>query len=221
MNITDAINTRYSVRGYLPDPLPEELVTEIFEQARLAPSNTNCQPWHVAIASGEIKKRLAEALCERFDARDPGEPDFPYPTERVADVYMERRRACGYSYYATMGVERSDRAGRALIARKNFELFEAPHAAFFSMPQMMGHSNAVDLGIFLQTVMLLMTERGIGCIAQGALATYPDTVKDFLPIPEENGILFGLSFGYEDRDALINTVRMPREPLSVIASFSS
>ena len=134
---------------------------------------------------------------------------------------MERRRACGYSYYATMGVDRSDRKGRAAIARKNFELFDAPHAAFFSMPRTLGISGAVDMGILLQTVTLLMLDRGIGSIAQGALASYPDTVREVVKIPEDNGIVFGMSFGYEDPEALINTVRMPRESLDDVASFVS
>ena len=87
------------------------------------------------------------------------------------------------------------------------------------MPNTMHRANAVDIGIVLQTLMLLMTERGIGCIAQGALATFPDPVREIAKIPENNAILCGVSFGYVDPDALINTVKMPREPLDVVASF--
>ncbi len=89
------------------------------------------------------------------------------------------------------------------------------------MPLVLGLSSGVDMGILLQTVTLLMVERGIGSIAQGALAQYPDTVREVASIPEDNGIVFGMSFGYADEDALINTVRMPREPLEAVASFVS
>ena len=221
MKVSDAIASRYSVRGYLPDPVPEEFIREVFEIARLAPSNTNCQPWHVAIVSGEARVRLEAAICELADAGAEAAREFPPAAEAISGVYLERRRACGWGYYGTMGVTREDWDGRAALARKNFEFFGAPHVAFFSMPRTMGHSNAVDMGIFLQTVMLVMQEKGIGCIAQGALATYPDPVREIADVPEENGILFGLSFGFEDRDAHINTVRMPREPLDTITSFTS
>jgi nitroreductase len=221
MNVTAAVKSRYSVRGYRPDPVPDDRIREVFDLARLAQSGTNSQPWHIAVVSGAACDDLRERLCARFDAGDPGGRDFDRSAERLPDAVMERRRACGYSYYATMGVERSDREGRARIARKNFELFGAPHAAFFSMPRMLGVSSGVDMGILLQTVTLLMVERGIGSIAQGALALYPDTVRDVADVPDDNGIVFGMSFGYPDDDALINTVRMPREPLEAIASFVS
>ena len=209
------------MRAYRPDPVPDAVIREVFDLARLAQSGTNSQPWHVAVVSGAACDDLRNRLCERFDAGHPGGRDFERPSEPLPDAVMERRRACGYSYYATMGVERSDREGRARIARKNYELFGAPHAAFFSMPLVLGLSSGVDMGILLQTVTLLMVERGIGSIAQGALAQYPDTVREVASIPEENGIVFGLSFGYEDPDALINTVRMPREPLEAVTSFVS
>ena len=221
VNVSDAVSTRYSVRGYLPDPLPDELIREVFDIARLAPSNTNCQPWHVAIVSGDARVRLEAAVCALADEGVEPNRDFPAAKDAVSGVYLERRRACGWGYYGTMGVTREDWEGRSALARKNFEFFGAPHVAFFSMPQVMGHSNAVDMGIFLQTVMLVMHEKGIGCIAQGALANYPDPVREIADIPAENGILFGLSFCYEDRDAHINTVRMPREPLDIISSFTS
>jgi nitroreductase len=221
MDVSTAVKSRYSVRGYRPDSIPDETIREVFDMARFAQSGTNNQPWHVAVVSGAACDDLRQRLCARFDAGDSGERDFAAPADPLPDALMERRRACGYSYYATMGVERSDREGRAVIARKNFELFDAPHAAFFSMPRTLGISGAVDMGILLQTVTLLMLDREIGSIAQGALANYPDTVREVAKIPEDNGIVFGMSFGYEDPDALINTVRMPRESLDDIASFVS
>ncbi len=221
MDVRTAVKSRYSVRGYRPDPVPDEVIREVFDDARFAQSGTNNQPWHVAVVSGAARDDMRRRLCARFDAGDSGERDFAAPTDPLPDALMERRRACGFSYYATMGVERSDREGRAVIARKNFELFDAPHAAFFSMPRTLGISGAVDMGILLQTVTLLMLDRGIGSIAQGALANYPDTVREVAKIPDDNGIVFGMSFGYEDTDALINTVRMPRESLDDIASFVS
>ena len=221
MQVTEAIAGRYSVRGYRDEPVPEAMIRTIFDTARLAPSNSNTQPWHVAVVSGQARERLEDELCALFDAGVGPSRDFPAAKDAVQGVYADRRRACGWSYYGTMGVTREDREGRQAMARKNFEFFGAPHVAFFSMPLVMDRSNAVDMGIYLQTVMLVMRERGVACIPQGALGNYPAPVRANVEIPEENGILFGLSFGYEDVGAHINTVRMPREPLESMISFAN
>jgi hypothetical protein len=135
--------------------------------------------------------------------------------------YIDRRRACGFGYYETMGVTRENKEGRLAIARKNFEFFDAPHVAFFSMPSNFVYPQAVDMGILLGSMMLVMVEKGMGCIAQGSLAGYPEPVKEIADIPEDNEILFGLSFGFIDDEAHINTVRMDRVPVDEIASFTS
>jgi len=220
VNVTDVLKTRYSVRGYKPEPVPEELIREVLDISRLAASGTNTQPWHIAVVSGEARDRLRDELCALFDAGVAQSRDLPGDA-KIEGVYLERRRACGFGYYGIMGVERGDKEGRIAIARKNFEFFDAPHVAFFSMPRTFQFSQAVDMGIFLQTVMLVMVDKGLGCIAQGSLAGYPDAVREIADIPEDNGIMFGLSFGYEDPDAHINTVRMDRAGLDDIASFTN
>ena len=220
VNVSEVLQTRYSVRGYLDEPVPETLIREVFDIARLAASGTNTQPWHVAVVSGDARDRLCDELCELFDAGAPQHRGFPSGA-RMEGVFLDRRRACGFGYYETMGVERQDKEGRTRIARKNFEFFGAPHVAFFSMPRTFGYPQAVDMGIFLQTVMLVMVEKGLGCIAQGSLAGYPEPVRKIADLPGDNEIMFGLSFGFEDPEAHINTVRMPRADLDDLASFTS
>ena len=220
MDVTEALQTRYSVRGYKTDPVPEELIREVFDIARLAASGTNTQPWHVAVVSGDACDRLRTELCELFDAGVAQKRGFPGDAD-MHGVYLDRRRACGFGYYETMGVERKDMEGRMRIARKNFEFFGAPHVAFFSMPRTFAYPQAVDMGIFLQAVMLVMVEKGLGCIAQGSLAGYPGPVREIAEMPDENEIVFGLSFGYEDPDAHINTVRMTRAPVEDVLSITS
>ena len=220
MNVSEALQTRYSVRGYRTDAVPEELIREVFDIARLAASGTNTQPWHVAVVSGDACDRLRDELCELFDAAVPQERGFPGDAE-MNGIYLDRRRACGFGYYETMGVERKDKEDRKRIARKNFEFFGAPHVAFFSMPRTFAYSQAVDMGIFLQAVMLVMVEKGLGCIAQGSLAGYPAPVREMADLPNENEILFGLSFGYEDPDAHINTVRMTRASVDDVVTFTT
>ncbi len=221
MNVSDAVKARRTIRGYLPDPIPDDVIHEIFEIARHAPSNSNTQPWHFAVVSGNARDRLQAAIFDEINAGTKPYPTFPSGGVGLHGIYKERRRACGFGYYATMGIDRQDMAARNRLLLKNWEFFGAPHVGFLSMPETMHRANAVDLGIFLQTVMLLMTERGISSCPQGALGSYPGPVKAIADIPEGNAILCGLSFGYADEGAQINEVRMSREPLDTIASFTS
>lgn len=218
--VSETLQARYSVRGYRPDPVPDELIREVFATAGLSASGTNTQPWHVAVVSGDARDRLERELCELFDTGVAQERGFAADAE-MSGVYLDRRRACGFGYYEVMGVQLKDMEGRKRIARKNFEFFGAPHVAFFSMPRHFSYPQAVDMGIFLQAVMLVMVEKGLGCIAQGSLAGYPGPVREIAELPEENEILYGLSFGYEDTDALINTVRMTRASVDEFLTITS
>jgi len=221
MTVSETLENRYSVRAYRSDPVPDELIREVFEVARLAPSGSNIQPWHVAVVSGEPRVQLEKQLSSLDEQGVAPNRAFQAAGDSLTGVYRDRRRECGFTYYGVMGVTREDKAGRVALARKNFEFFGAPHVAFFSMSKTMNIGNAADVGIFLGTVMYVMADKGIGCIAQGSLANYPDPVHEIADIPEGNGILFGLSFGFEAEGEHINTVRMPRAPLDDIASFTS
>ena len=221
MDVSQAIQSRYSVRAYRPDPVPEETLREIIEIARLAPSNSNTQPWHIAIVSGEARKQLERRIFDYTKNGGKPHPAFPPGGVGLKGVYKDRQYDCAFRYYGTMGIEREDKEARQKLLVKNWQFYGAPHAAFISMPETMHRANAIDIGIFLQSIMLLFAERGIACIAQGALAAFPSVVKDMVDIPEGNAIMCGLSFGYEADGELINSVRMPREPLETVASFTS
>ena len=221
MDVSAAIKNRYSVRAYKPDPVPEETLREIVEIARLAPSNSNTQPWHIAFVSGDARHALEQRIFEYTKSGGKPHPAFPPGGVGLKGIYKDRQYDCAFRYYGTMGVEREDQDGRQKLLIKNWQFYGAPHAAFVSMPETMHRANAIDIGIFLQTIMLLFAERGIACIPQGALAAFPSVVKDIVDIPDGNAIMCGLSFGYEAEGEQINTVRMPREPLETVASFTN
>ena len=221
MDVTTAIKSRYSVRAYKQEPVPEEIIREVIDIARLAPSNSNTQPWHIAVVSGDARDKLVASIAEFAKGGGQPHPAFPPGGMGLKNEYKERQYDCAWRYYGTMGIAREDKPARDALVRKNWEFFGAPHAAFLSMPETMHRANAIDIGIFLQTIMLLFAERNIACIPQGALAAFPTQVKEIASIPEGNAIMCGMSFGYEAPDEQINTVRMPREPLETVASFTS
>ena len=221
LSVTEAIRGRYSVRAFRPDPVPDDVVREVFDIARLAPSNSNTQPWHVAVVSGAARDALEARIFEEIAAGHPPSPTWPSGGVGLTGDYKHRQIDCAKGYYSEMGIEYEDRAARRRLLLNNWRFFGAPHAAFFSMPETMHRANAVDMGIFVQSVMLLMAERGIASCPQGALASYPGPVREIADIPEGNALLCGLSFGYEADGEPANRVRMTREPLDRIASFVS
>ena len=221
LTVTEAISGRYSVRAFRPDPVPQEMIREIFDIARLAPSNSNTQPWHVAVVSGRAREELENRILACIAEGEAPSPTWPSGGVGLKGDYKQRQIDCAKRYYEVMGIEYEDRAARWKLLLNNWRFFGAPHAAFFSMPETMHRANAVDVGIFVQSVMLLMAERGIASCPQGALASYPGPVKEIADIPDGNAVLCGLSFGLEDLDAQANGVRMEREPVDRIVSFTS
>ncbi|MEM7359856.1 MAG: nitroreductase [Pseudomonadota bacterium] len=221
MKVSDALTQRRSVRAYQDKTVPEALMQEIFTQAQHAPSNCNTQPWHVSVVSGEARDALEQALLADIMSGKPPSPTFQPGDKDLSEVYKKRQVDCAIALYDAMDIKYEEKEKRQQLMLRNWQFFGAPHAAFFSMPKSMGEVNAVDIGIYLQTIMLLMTEHGIACCPQGALAFYPDPVHELAQIPEGNGILFGLSFGYAEEGAAINSFQMDREALTTSVTFLS
>jgi len=219
LNVTDALKTRRTTRGFRPDPVPDKLMQQLFEAAQLSASNCNTQPWHVTVVSGDARDRLGAALVAEITSGKTPAPAFQPGDANLQGVYRERQVACAVEYYKVMGIARDDKAGRNALMLKNWEFFGAPHVAFLSMPTSMGAVNAIDVGIYLQSLMLLLVEHGLASCPQGALAFFPEPVYEIADIPAGHGILCGISFGYADERAKINQVRMERAPLAQSVSF--
>src|SRR5690554_1805985 len=212
-SLATLINQRRSVRSFLPDAVPDEVLRSIFEIAQRAPSNCNVQPWHAFVVSGEVSDRLREALWAEADAEVPPNPDFG-DAPVYEGPYRKRQVECAVTMYDTIQVSRDDKAGRKKAMLRNFQFFGAPHAVFIGMPRGFGVLNAVDIGIYLQTLMLVMSDYGVSSCAQGALNLYPDVVRDLLGSDENMGILVGVSFGYEDKRHTVNKAITDREDIA-------
>lgn len=209
MSVDAAIRRRRSVRGFLPDEVPEPLLREIFELAQRAPSNCNVQPWTPHVVSGETLRRLREALVSAGMQDVPPLPDWPADSKFVG-VYRERQVDAAAQLYGAMGVERRDLVGRKKAYVRNQAFFDAPHAVFIFMPHPFDTREATDIGMYAQTLMLALTARGVASCAQGALGLYPDIVRQHLGLGADQRLLFGISFGYEDPDVKANAARVER-----------
>ncbi|MED5388472.1 MAG: nitroreductase [Pseudomonadota bacterium] len=218
LSLFDALTQRRSVRGFVDRPVSPDVLEAIFSLAQHAPSNCNIQPWQVWVASGEVRDTLRERLVDKVSQGIPFAPDYE-SLPRFEGVYRERQVDCAMALYGNMGIARDDREGRRRAELRNFELFDAPHVAFIGMERDFGVTVALDVGMYVQSLLLAMTAHGVGACAQGSMRYYPDDVRELLGIPESTAIVLGISFGYEDRDVAANRTRVGRVPLGESVRF--
>ena len=217
--LPDILANRYSVRGFKPDPVPQDVLDDVFAASLKAASNCNTQPWHVYVVSGDMKDKVSAAMLSQvMDGKGP-RPEFDWNV-RYQGVHKDRQWGSAMALYNSMGIAREDKASRMQAMGRNWQFFGAPHGVFFCMEKYLGIMGAVDMGIYAQTLSLLLEERGIQSIMQGALGQFPGPVKEMLNIPEEQGILFGMSFGYVS-DHPANNCRTDRVDLSEGVNFFS
>jgi hypothetical protein len=218
MPLDHAIALRRSVRGYLPAEVPEQTIRAVFQLAQAAPSNCNIQPWIAHVLSGDSLRRLGERMVAASEAGIPPDPDFS-ADRKFTGVYRERQVDAAVQLYGAMGIERHDRPRRDWAYRRNLAFFGAPHAVLVFMHGAFEEREAVDLGIYAQTLMLAMTARGIASCAQGALSLYPTIIREHLGLPPTNRLIFGISFGYEDEGVAANRARVGRAELDQSVVF--
>lgn len=218
MTLTDILNNRYSVRAFKPDPVPAATLQEVFKLAQRAPSNCNVQPWQTYVVSGAKKDELKKILVSTVLKQQPPQPDFNWKIA-YEGVHRERQFGSANALYGAMGIAREDKMQRNMAMLRNWAFFDAPHVAFFTMDTYLGIMGAVDIGIYAQTLTLLLKERGIDSCMQGALGQFPQPLHEFLGLPEGRGVLFGMSFGYADETAAANQCRTERAELAAAVEF--
>lgn len=213
---TDILKARYSCRAFSPDPVPEEVITQIVATARHVPSWCNAQPWQLTITRGDGTERFRTALMNAAEGGAPPEPDLPWPS-KYSGAYADRRRTCGFQLYDAVGIEKSDRAGRAAQMLRNYALFDAPHVAIVTSPTELGPYGAMDSGGFVTAFTLAATALGVATIPQAAIAAYAPLVRAHLGLPEDRMVLCAISFGYADEDHPANQFRTERaDPSDII-----
>jgi nitroreductase len=216
MNVTEACQTRISVRAYKPDAIPAALVREILEIAsRGAASGGNLQPWRVYALTGEklesFKQEVAAGGLEAV------EYDV-YPKD-LWEPFRTRRYQCGEDLYATIGISRDDKPARMRQFMRNATFFGAPVGLFFCIDRRLGPPQWSDLGMFMQTVMLLAVERGLDTCAQEFWVYYPKAIARTLALTDDLMVFAGMALGYRDTEAPINQLRTRREPFEAFAQM--
>lgn len=211
MTLNEAITARHSSRVFLPKPVPREILDDALDLARYSPSNTNIQPWRLFILAGEPLKQLKTAVLAAASATDEplrAIPPLPAHLEPL-------RKALGAQVYgAGFNVEWSDRIGRRAAVLRMFDFFDAPAAAIVCVDHELGRPDALSVGMYLQTLLLALTARGVGSCAEVAVAGYADLIKQQVGIPDNLAVICGLAIGYEDSEHAVNQIRPGRLPAS-------
>lgn len=210
MKVAEAVAARRSVRGFTDRPVDVARLRELAIESSRAASGGNLQPWHIDVVAGDAMTRLKAIMRDRLASGAAEAPEYDiYPRDLVSP-YRDRRYAVGEAMYAHIGIPREDKAARRTWFARNFAFFGAPAALFVTVDRRMGPPQWSDLGMFLQTFMLLAVEEGLATCAQECWAVYPQTVKAFLCTPDERMLFCGMAVGYEDASIAANALRTER-----------
>jgi nitroreductase len=225
MDLMEALASRRSARAYLDTPVPDETIERILAAASRAPSGTNTQPWKVYVVSGSARDALCRAACEAREREPHREAnhspfgEYLYYSIPMTEPYYSRRRKVGWELYRLQGVAKGDRKASWTIAGRNFLFFDAPVGLIFTLERVLEKGSWIDLGIFLQSVMLAARSQGLDTCPQGAWAFYYDVVREQLGIPDNEIVVCGMALGFADPAAPANRLRSEREPLSSFVRF--
>ncbi|MFA7597433.1 MAG: nitroreductase [Novosphingobium sp.] len=220
MNVSEAVASRRSIRAFLDKPVEAGVLREVLEKAQRAPSGGNLQPWHGVILSGEPLERLKAHIAAVLpEGRSAWEQDYVIYPEALADPYEARRVAVGEAMYGALGIAREDKRGRLAQFVANFRAFDAPVLMLVHMPRYMGPPQWSDIGMWLQTVMLLLREQGLDSCAQEAWSVYHSRIREVVGLPDDHLFFCGLAIGYRDPDAAVNLFDVARAPLEEAIRF--
>ena len=215
-----AISTRRSIRGFKDTPVVRETVESILTAAARAPSATNTQPWRVHVLTGTARAALVDAImAERASGAAEPTPEYPYYSAEMPEPYLARRRTVGWQLYGLLGIAKGDRAGARGWHDQNFSFFGAPVGMIFTVDRRLGLGAYLDLGMFMQNIMVAARGFGLDTCPQAAFAGYHAAIRRQLALPAEDMVLCGMALGWADAGAVANALVSERAPLAEYAVF--
>lgn len=219
-SVTDAVLSRRSVRGFLDKAVDIATLRQILKLAARSPSGCNLQPWRFHVVTGRALVRLKELMRARASDAPRGEPtEYDILPADMPAIYHERRFDVGFGLYDQLGIARDDKEGRAQWSAFNLQFFGAPVGLFCSIDRRMGPPQWADMGMALQTLMLLLREAGLHSCPQEAWSLYSRTIGEFLQLAPEWMLFCGMAIGHADPDAPANAFVAGRAQLQDFATF--
>lgn len=219
MDITTAIKQRKSVRAFLDKQVDKNLIRDILDTAKHAPSGVNMQPWQTYVLSGEKKESLQIKIEELFDKGIKENMEYNYYPKEWIEPYKSRRKETGLLMYKTLKITREDKEKQIEQWKANYRAFDAPVVIYFFIDKNLEKGSYLDYGMFLQSIMLCAIEKGLATCMQAAHAEYSQTIKKELHVEENKVLLGGMALGYEDTNAIINSYRTNRIDIEKFSTF--
>jgi nitroreductase len=216
-SVDAAILSRYSNRAFLSKPVEKDKIEHILQIAARAPSGTNTQPWKVYVLQGAKRDELVSKVCAAHDAiaanlelaKEHAEAYDYYP-EKWVSPYIDRRRECGFGLYGVLGIAKGDKAAMHAQQQRNFKLFDAPVGLMFTLDKVMGRGSLLDYGMFLQSLMVAARAQGLHTCPQAAWNGFSKIILPLIGAAENEMLVCGMSLGYADEAALVNTFATTR-----------
>ena len=219
MDVLEAMRDRKSTRAYLDKPVARATIESILDAARWAPSGVNCQLWQVAVVTGTTKMRISEALLAARKARQSENPDYAYYPKDWQEPYKSRRKATGVALYKALNIGKDDVFARLKAWNANYHFFGAPAGLLIFVDRALSQGAWVDMGMFIENVMLAALSFGLATCPQASLAEYPDIVRRLLNVPDSRALLCGMAIGYPDTAAPVNNYRTARESVANLTAW--
>lgn len=213
MDLYKAIESRHCKRKFQDKEIKKEILERILFKAGNAASSKNSQPWEVTIVSGKAKNDLKATILDLAENKIEEDPDYIYSTEPDLPEFKERARALGRALFTLKDIKRDDREKRKAHWFENFHFFNAPTLLIFHLHPNAERGNFLDLGLFMQNVMLSIVAEGLGSCPQVSLCSFSKTIKEKLKISQERIMVCGLSVGYVDDEDNVNSFFPERRPL--------
>ena len=218
MDILEAIQSRKSIRGFKPDPVPEEILREIIEIGTRAPSGLNTQPWEIAVVTGKVLDNISNGNVEKLVSEAPSTREIP--SKPYEGKYRQRQVELAIKLFEAMNITREDKEKRAEWQQKGYRFFDAPAAIILSVDKSLNELPAqFNLGLITQTICLAALHFGLGTCIEYQGITYPEVVREFTDIPESKRISVGIAIGYPDWDFPANNTVSKREPVDEIVTW--
>lgn len=219
-SVADALHRRRSVRAFTDRAVDPDVLREIFAAAQRAPSGGNLQPWQVTLVTGEAWQRVKDAVAARIAmGRDGYQPEYDIYPKGLTDPWESRRFGVGEALYASLGIPREDKPARLARFMENYRGFGAPVMLFLHCSRIMGPPQWADMGMWLQSVMLLLVEHGLASCPQECWAMYGATVRETLALGEDQILFTGLAIGYADTAEAVNQWPVPRVELNEVIDW--
>ena len=220
--IDDNIKARRSIRAFLPNEIPEQVILDLLAVAARAPSGTNTQPWQVYVVTGAKKKAISDDIMKAF--MDPvsvkeHEEEYSYYPAKWIDPYLSRRRKVGFDLYGLLGLGKDDKDKMQAQHARNYQFFDAPVGIFFTIDRVMQQGSWLDYGMFIQSVMLAAKARGLDTCPQAAFTQFHKIIAKHLDLKPEQQLVCGMSLGFADNSKIENTLVTEREPAKNFTHF--